>query len=1162
MNHDDFKKKIEYITDRYSEKTAITYMTENGTDVIFSFKDVYNIILETQSVLQKSGVVCGDRAAIITPHSPYGVMAGLALAYSNVTAVMIDASLPIEEICRLLEFSDVRVLFTTKDLYSKIPPELTQNIPCFELGRDNTVNKFIEGSIKTVSMPETADKDTDVISIIFSSGTTDKMKGIMVTYHSVIRARDVFADLAGLEDYMTYLLVLPFNHIAGFTGAMTYFLSGCKLGFIENVNSTKLAEGLKKFQPYYFAMIPKVYEVIEQKIRTQINNKGKATEIFVYSLMKLSGFMRKHFGINIGRKIFKKITSAAFGKNIFGIGTGASPCKASTTRFFLDLGLEWANLYATTETSVPITATGVHDKYPVGTVGNVNRHNGIKIHIENPDKNGIGEIYVKSDLIMKGYFREPELTMKAFENGYFKTGDYGFIDKKGYLYITGRIKESIILKSGKKVSPTDVDSYYNSRLNGIFLASCGIETVDGYDEIHMYVQNENYSELQQKNIYDELTLLSNSAPQMYHLSEIHFIDKIPMTSIGKVKRFMLKNNYSNKIENNYALINTSADRNGIIEIFKKHCKDCVITEQSNLTNDLGIDSLTMFEIVCDIDETFNKDISGMIYNSKTVKDIINIVFDSDILTKENLDIKKYPVCKNKRMLKSLKLWIKILSFPYKFEVNGLENIPQNYNMIICANHASFLDSIWILNAMSGKIDLNKIAGMAAYERLNGRFSNKLFNLLGEIPVDRNGNTIPAMQRAKDCLLNENYSIIIFPEGARSRDGSMLPFKNGAAKLAIETNKDILPIYIEGSFNIFPRHKNFPSLFDWKHFKKYTISIDFGKPITPIGYQVNHLTEKIYNSICLIKSFDKVNDNYETQIINLLKRFCSTNEITKTSFIKEDLGVDSLTMFDICSQIEGTLNINIFDKLGSVSTVEDLIKLTQSANGNIKTMTYNINDYPIQKTNKDIRRLNLFGKLSKSLYDVKVFGMENISNTENYILCPNHESHFDGMWIWTAISPAVDFNKICCLAKQEHLEHLITKVGLAMVGGIPVDRTGNTAPAIERALQCLKNDKCLMLIHPEGTRTRTGKLGEFKQGAAKLSIESGVKIIPVCISGAYEIFPPGRRLPRLFDWKHFCKYPLKIQFGTPIEPNGKNAAEITEEIRRQIVEMKQKHNKKE
>ena len=238
MNHTDFKKKIEYITNRYSDKTSMVYMTENDEDISFSFNDIYKIIIETQSVLQKCGVTCGDRVAIITPHSPYGVMAGLALAYSSVTAVMIDASLPIEEICRLLEFSDVRALFTTKDLYSKIPPELTQNIPCFELGRDNTVNKFIEGSIETVSMSETADKDTDVIAIIFSSGTTDKMKGIMVTYESMLLSHCYLSEVFGLSCGKRYLVVLPFYHISGYDSSIVFFLSGCSLGFIENLNSS------------------------------------------------------------------------------------------------------------------------------------------------------------------------------------------------------------------------------------------------------------------------------------------------------------------------------------------------------------------------------------------------------------------------------------------------------------------------------------------------------------------------------------------------------------------------------------------------------------------------------------------------------------------------------------------------------------------------------------------------------------------------------------------------------------------------------------------------------------------------------------------------------------------------------------------------------------
>lgn len=296
----------------------------------------------------------------------------------------------------------------------------------------------------------TVDPEMDVIAILFSSGTTGEMKGIKVTYESVRKARNVFERVSGLKDYMSYLLVLPFNHIAGYTGAMTYFLTGCEIGFIEDANASKLQNGLKKFQPYYFAMVPKVYEVMEQKIRNAIHEKGKVIEITILSFMRLSGFLRKNFGINIGRKAFKNITEEVFGKNIFGIGTGASPCKASTTEFYLNLGLEWANLYATTETSVPITATGVYDRYPVGTVGNVNHNPEVKIRIAHPDSEGVGEIQVKSELMMKGYFRQPQLTEKAFEDGYFKTGDYGTIDKKGYLHIKGRMKESIVLSNGKK----------------------------------------------------------------------------------------------------------------------------------------------------------------------------------------------------------------------------------------------------------------------------------------------------------------------------------------------------------------------------------------------------------------------------------------------------------------------------------------------------------------------------------------------------------------------------------------------------------------------------------------------------------------------------------------------------------------------------------------
>ncbi len=239
-------------------------------------------------------------------------------------------------------------------------------------------------------------------------------------------------------------------------------------------------------------------------------------------------------------------------------------------------------------------------------------------------------------------------------------------------------------------------------------------------------------------------------------------------------------------------------------------------------------------------------------------------------------------------------------------------------------------------------------------------------------------------------------------------------------------------------------------------------------------------------------------------------------------------------------------------------VGDLINRAENGNTEISDKKkYNIKDFPKSKTDKDKRFLKSSFKKVYSIYKFSVSGAENIPESGNYILCPNHESYFDAVFVAAALNKANHrTDNICCLAAEHLFDKSFMKKGVAALGGIPVDRSGNTAPAIERALECLKNDDCVMLIHPEGTRTRTGKLGEFKQGAAKLAIDSGVKIIPVCISGANEIYPPDRKTPRLFNFKRLGKYPLSISFGKAIEPASKTAEAITEEIRTNIINVKE------
>ncbi|MDR2589977.1 MAG: 1-acyl-sn-glycerol-3-phosphate acyltransferase [Oscillospiraceae bacterium] len=295
---------------------------------------------------------------------------------------------------------------------------------------------------------------------------------------------------------------------------------------------------------------------------------------------------------------------------------------------------------------------------------------------------------------------------------------------------------------------------------------------------------------------------------------------------------------------------------------------------------------------------------------------------------------------------------------------------------------------------------------------------------------------------------------------------------------------------------------------------------------------------------------KAGSRIEDILIDIITNNAETENVSLDSHLKYDLGIDSLTMMVICNDIENELNLKIADDLINVETVLNLIEIVKNNNKN--GILYDINNYPLLKTEQHVEKLKKYMKLSKIVWRFNVTGVENIPTGKNYILCPNHQSHFDSLWIWTAIGEKnVDLYKICCLAKQEHLDSSSSRKGLLMLGGIPVDRRGNTVPAMQRALACIK-DGYTMLIHPEGTRTLDGKIHEFKGGAAKLAIDANVPLIPVRIEGAWNVFPPHRKRPKIFSWKG--SYPLSISFGKPIKPDGKSVEELTVQLQSEVEKL--------
>ena len=540
QGYKEFVERLESVCEEFGDKTAITYLRNDDSRTLITFNDIIKFAKDAKKRFDDVGLQSGDRVAIIAPHSPFAIITGLSLAYSNVTSVLIDASLPFEEITRLLNLSDVRAIFTTSDIYDSFDKEVVINIPVFDVVTIIDKPVVFDGSTDVIKAVATTDPHHDVIVMLFSSGTTASIKAVMVLYKTIMKTIDLYSINTGLTSKTTNLVVLPFNHVSGYGSVVQQLLFGSGIGVIEDVDASKFSKGLLAYQPVIFAMVPKVFEVIESKIRQELRSKGK--EKTVIGLLKISALLRKRFGINIGKKLFKTITDKVFGVNIYGLGTGGTSCKKEIAEFYLNLGLEWANYYALTETYFICVGTGIHDRYPAGTEGYVKRHPGIEIKIHSPDENGIGEIRVKTILIMKGYFRDPELTAAAFdEDGYFKTGDLGYIDKKDYLHVTGRIKEAIMLHTGKKVAPSDVDDLYSKLCPDTPIASCGVPYRDGtYDEIHLFVEKGELSEEEQLALKNRIMEFSAETSTLYQISGLHFIDKIPITSVGKVKRFQLK----------------------------------------------------------------------------------------------------------------------------------------------------------------------------------------------------------------------------------------------------------------------------------------------------------------------------------------------------------------------------------------------------------------------------------------------------------------------------------------------------------------------------------------------------------------------------------------------------------------------------------------------
>ncbi len=305
---------------------------------------------------------------------------------------------------------------------------------------------------------ENCELDPDAMSILlFTSGTTDKAKAVMLSQRGI--ACNV-CDMQMVEDIRstdTNIAFLPFHHILGSTGLTVMLSCGVTSVFTDGLRYIK--QNLKEYGVTLFVGVPLLIDSMKKAVEKEVKKQGK--ENLVKAMRKVSKLLRK-FGIDIRRKVFKQLIDGLGGKMRL-IISGGAPIDSETIRFYDDIGVDIVQGYGLTETS-PVIAAENEKFRRLGSVGIPMRN--IEVKIDEKDADGIGQIKVKGPIVMMGYYENKEATDAVLCDGWFSTGDLGYLDKDGYLFITGRSKDMIVLKNGKKIFPEEIETLVN-RIEGI-----------------------------------------------------------------------------------------------------------------------------------------------------------------------------------------------------------------------------------------------------------------------------------------------------------------------------------------------------------------------------------------------------------------------------------------------------------------------------------------------------------------------------------------------------------------------------------------------------------------------------------------------------------------------------------------------------------------------
>lgn len=837
----------------------------------YTYADLSRNVRSLTNGLIRRGIQAGDVIGLFAPIDFAWTVVCLGALRAGAVVMPLDLQLEKETLKGIIEDSNPCCFFTDTGHAGRLRQILSKEIPMYLLDAADSNGENWERLLSDRDQSPAGISADDGAALFYTSGTTGPPKGVPLTHGNLVFQMEAVRQTRVVRDDDRALLPLPPHHVYPFViGILVPLSLGITVVLPHTLTGPQMVRALQEGKVTVLFGVPRLYDALFTGIESRLASSATSRQAFEKGL-KADITIRRKIGWSPGKWLLRPIRRR-FAPKLRIMASGGAPLSPDLALKLEALGWQVAIGYGLTETA-PLLTIKLPDDPHHRSVGRPVK--GVEIRIdpealpeqtEEQKRRGEGEILAKGPNVFSGYHNLPDKTKKVFTpDGWFRTGDLGYLDEERYLYVTGRVSTLIVTKGGENIQPDTIEKHLEGhpliREAGVLQLDDGTLAAALVPELKK-IRAEGFQDVNQA-IQQAVHERSRELPSYQHVNDFALTrTPLPRTRLGKIRRHLLAEIFVN------AKAGQDAEEKGPahpVDISEMSSRDRILLENSAASTvwnwlanrygnqhlspdtspemDLGIDSMEWLNITLEIRRLTGIELEEEVINEiATVRDLLEYAADKAAAGEKAVSSES-PLEEPEKMLSDSQMhWFEPLNFfeyylarglfglnrllirrIFRLRVEGLENMPDQGPFILTPNHVSYLDAF----VVAGALGFHRLRDVFWAGFTGAVFRNTLFRYIGRlsraVPVDPEKGAISSMAFGAE-VLHRKKGLIWFPEGMRSPTGRLQPFKTGVGVLLEHYPVPVIPAFIRGTEKILPPGNTVP--------RPGRMAITFGEPLAP------------------------------------------------------------------------------------------------------------------------------------------------------------------------------------------------------------------------------------------------------------------------------------------------------------------------------------------